>query len=140
MQFIDLAAQQGRIRDRVEAKIKDVLSHGKYIMGPEVAEIEKRLADFIGTKHAISCSSGTDALLLALLAEGVGPGDAIFTSPFTFIATAEVISLIGATPVFVDIHPVTFNIDPKHLKKAISALEKKTRASIRYRPKTDRNH
>jgi dTDP-4-amino-4,6-dideoxygalactose transaminase len=125
MQFIDLAAQQGRIRDRIEAKIKDVLSHGKYIMGPEVAEIEKRLADFIGTKHAISCSSGTDALLLALLAEGVGPGDAIFTSPFTFIATAEIISLIGATPVFVDIDPVTFNIDPKHLKKAISALEKK---------------
>ena len=125
MQFIDLAAQQGRIRDRIEAKIKNVLSHGKYIMGPEVAEIEKRLADFIGTKHAISCSSGTDALLLALLAEGVGPGDAIFTSPFTFIATAEIISLIGATPVFVDIDPVTFNIDPKHLKKAISALEKK---------------
>ncbi|MGD8944748.1 MAG: DegT/DnrJ/EryC1/StrS family aminotransferase [Desulfobacterales bacterium] len=124
MQFIDLAAQQDRIRDKLEEKIKSVLAHGKYIMGPEVAEIEKRLAGFVGTKHAISCSSGTDALLLALLAKRVGPGDAIFTSPFTFIATAEVISLLGATPVFVDIDPNTFNMDPKHLQKAISALEK----------------
>jgi dTDP-4-amino-4,6-dideoxygalactose transaminase len=124
MQFIDLAAQQDRIRDKVQEKIKTVLAHGKYIMGPEVAEIEKKLAEFVGTKCAIACSSGTDALLLALLAKGVGPGDAIFTSPFTFIATAEVVSLLGATPVFVDIDPNTFNMDPKHLQKAISALEK----------------
>jgi dTDP-4-amino-4,6-dideoxygalactose transaminase len=124
MQFIDLAAQQNLIRDKIEANIQAVLAHGKYIMGPEIKELEKRLAEFVGVEHGIACSSGTDALLLALMACDVGPGDAIFTSPFTFIATAEVISLLGATPVFVDIDPKTFNLDPKHLEKAIAALQK----------------
>ena len=101
-----------------------VLDHGKYIMGPEIAEIEQRLAEYVGVKHAIGCSSGTDALLMALMAYNVGPGDAIFTTPFTFIATAEVISLLGATPVFVDIDPDTFNISPQELEKAITALKK----------------
>jgi UDP-2-acetamido-2-deoxy-ribo-hexuluronate aminotransferase len=123
MQFIDLAAQQDLIRDKIHAKIQAVLAHGKYIMGPEIKELEKRLADFVGVEHAVACSSGTDALLLALMAYEVGPGDAILTSPFTFIATAEVISLLGATPVFVDIDPKTFNMDPKHLGKAIAALQ-----------------
>ena len=82
-----------------------------------------RLADYVGVKHAIGCASGTDALLLALLANQIGPGDAVFTSPFTFIATAEVISLLGATPVFVDIDPQTFNIDPGKLQNAIQAIE-----------------
>ena len=122
MQFIDLTAQQKRIRDKIEANIAAVLDHGKYIMGPEIKTLENRLAEFTGVKRAIGCASGTDALLMALMAFNVGPGDAIFTSPFTFIATAEVISLLGATPVFVDIDPETFNMDPDQLDRAISAL------------------
>jgi UDP-2-acetamido-2-deoxy-ribo-hexuluronate aminotransferase len=124
MQFIDLAAQQDLIRDKIQANIQGVLAHGKYIMGPEIKELEERLGDFVGVEHAIACSSGTDALLLALMACEVGPGDAILTSPFTFIATAEVVSLLGATPVFVDIDPKTLNVDPKHLEKAVAALQK----------------
>ncbi len=124
MQFIDLAKQQRRIRDKIDDRIGVVLDHGKYIMGPEVTELEHRLSDFAGVSHAISCASGTDALLMALMAYDVGPGDAVFTSPFTFIATAEVIRLLGATPVFVDIDAVTFNISPILLEKAINALNK----------------
>jgi len=122
MQFIDLAAQQERIRERIEANIAAVLDHGKYIMGPEIQSLEEKLAQYVGVKHAISCASGTDALLLALMAYEIGPGDAIFTTPFTFIATGEVISLLGATPVFVDIDPRTFNIDPSKLEPAVQAL------------------
>ena len=102
MQFVDLAYQQSRIKDKINDRIQAVLNHGKYIMGPEVKELEQRLAAYVGMKHGIACSSGTDALLLALLSYGIGPGDAILTVPFTFIATAEVISLLGATPVFVE--------------------------------------
>ena len=112
MQFNDLAAQQKRIRNVIEANISKVLEHGKYILGPEVGELEKRLGEFTGTRHAIACASGTDALLMALMAYGVGPGDAVLTTPFTFISTAEVISLLGAVPVFVDIDSHTFNIEP----------------------------
>ena len=119
MQFIDLAAQQTLIKTEIDAAIQTVLSHGKYIMGPEIFELEKRLADYVGVKHGISCASGTDALLMALLALDVKRNDAIFTSPFTFIATAEVISLIGATPVFVDIDPQTYNLEPEKLGDAI---------------------
>jgi len=122
MHFIDLAAQQAGIKAQIDSNIQKVLSHGNYIMGPEVKELESKLATYVGAKHAISCASGTDALLMALMAYGIGPGDAIFTTPFTFIATAEVISLLGATPVFVDIDP-TFNIDPDKLEKAILALK-----------------
>lgn len=124
MQFIDLEAQQQLIREEIEKRIRNVLNHGKYIMGPEVFELEEKLADYTGVKHCISCSSGTDALLMALMAEGVKPGDAIFTTPFTFIATAEVIVLLGATPVFVDIDPVTYNIDPQKLVKCIEQFQK----------------
>ena len=124
MQFIDLGAQQKLIRDKIETNIQAVLAHGKYIMGPEIKELEKRLAGFVGVEHSVACSSGTDALLLALMAYGVGAGDAILTSPFTFISTAEVISLLGATPVFVDIDPKTFNLDPKYLERAIAVLRK----------------
>ena len=123
MQFIDLAAQQERIKDLIDAGIQKVMAHGQYIMGPEVRELEKALAGFSGSKHAVSCASGTDALLMALMAHEIGPGDAVFTTPFTFIATAEVISLLGATPVFVDIDPVTFNIDPSRLEQAVTAVE-----------------
>lgn len=122
MQFIDLAAQQERIKERIDQNIQNVLKHGKYIMGPEVGELENRLAEYVGVKHCIGCASGTDALLMALMAKGVGPGDAIFTTPFTFIATAEVISLLGATPVFVDIDARTFNMDPEKLSLAIKTM------------------
>ncbi len=120
--FIDLAAQQKRIYKGLMDRIESVLSHGKYIMGPEVAELEGKLARYIGAGHAISCSSGTDALLMALMAYDVGPGDAILTTPFTFMATAEVIALLGATPVFVDIDPGTFNLNPEKLSLAVQAL------------------
>jgi UDP-2-acetamido-2-deoxy-ribo-hexuluronate aminotransferase len=123
MQFIDLAAQQLRIRSELQRRIQDVLTHGQYIMGKEVNELEERLAKFAGVKHCITCSSGTDGLLMALMSFGVGPGDAIFTPTFTFIATAEVIALLGATPVFVDIDPRTFNIDSSKLQDAIEKIE-----------------
>jgi UDP-2-acetamido-2-deoxy-ribo-hexuluronate aminotransferase len=124
MHFIDLAAQQNRIRNKIETNIAAVLDHGSYIMGPEVGELEDRLADYVGAYHAVGCASGTDALLMALMACRVGPGDAVFTSPFTFIATAEVISLLGAVPVFVDVDPLTYNIDPALLELAVKAVEK----------------
>jgi dTDP-4-amino-4,6-dideoxygalactose transaminase len=123
MEFIDLTAQQKHIIKQVEVRIKAVLNHNHYIMGPEVEELEKKLADYVGIKHAIACSSGTDALLMSLMAFDIGRGDAIFTTPFTFIATAEVISLLGATPVFVDIDPKTYNIAPERLTLAIEALK-----------------
>jgi UDP-2-acetamido-2-deoxy-ribo-hexuluronate aminotransferase len=124
MQFIDLSIQQKRIKAKLDEKIQAVLMHGQYIMGPEMIEIEEVLASFTGVKHALSCSSGTDALLLALMALKVGPGDAVFTTPFTFIATAEVISLLGATPVFVDIRADTFNIAPDKLRQTLENFEK----------------
>ena len=117
--FIDLKAQQNLLRVQIDQRIKTVLDHGTYIMGPEVRELEDRLADFADVNHCISVASGTDALLMTLMAYGVGPGDAIFTTPFTFVATSEVILLLGATPVFVDIDPRTFNIDPQKLQEAI---------------------
>lgn len=123
MDFIDLKTQQKRIKAALDANIGEVLAHGQYIMGPEVKELETKLGAYVGAKHAIGCASGTDALLMALMALEVGPGDAVFTTPFTFIATAEVITLLGATPVFVDIDPATFNIDPRHLERAVLAVK-----------------
>ena len=119
IQFIDLQAQQDLIREKINERINRVLDHGKYIMGPEVQELEEVLTNYVGAKYCVSCASGTDALLMALMAYDVGAGDVIFTTPFTFIATAEVISLLGATPVFVDIDPGTFNIDPAKLRETI---------------------
>jgi UDP-2-acetamido-2-deoxy-ribo-hexuluronate aminotransferase len=130
--FIDLKAQQERLYPQIQERIQRVLEHGRYIMGPEIPELETRLATYLGVKHAITCSSGTDALLMSLVAYGVGPRDAIFTTPFTFIATAEVIQLLGATPVFVDIDPRTFNLDPQALQEAVETLGKNPRtASLR---------
>ncbi|AJF07644.1 DegT/DnrJ/EryC1/StrS family aminotransferase [Geoalkalibacter subterraneus] len=125
--FVDLKTQQDRIRPQIDAAIKRVLDHGQYIMGPEVFELEEKLASFTGAKHCISCASGTDALLMALMSLGIGPGDEVITSPFTFVATGEVISLVGATPVFVDIDPRTFNIDPS---KIAAVITENTRAII----------
>ena len=119
MDFIDLKTQQNRIREGLKVRFDRILEHGAYIMGPEITELEEKLADYCGVKHAISCSSGTDALLIPLMAWGIGPGDAVFTTPFTYVATAEVISLLGATPVFVDVYESTFNIDCEKLELAI---------------------
>jgi len=123
MQFIDLAAQQKRIRGAIEAGFRKILDHGQYILGPEIGELENVLAAYTGAPYAVSVASGTDALLMPLMVEEVGPGDAVFTTTFTFIATAEVIQLLGATPVFVDIDPETFNIDPVQLEAAIRRVQ-----------------
>jgi len=122
MQFIDLAAQQKRIRARIDENIKRVLDHGKYIMGPEIRELEEKLAAYVGVKHAVGVASGTDALLMALMALDIGPGDAVLTTPFTFIATAEVVRLVGAEPVFVDIDAGTYNLDPAGIEPAIKDI------------------
>ena len=116
MEFIDLKSQQKRIREKIDRRINTVLKHGKYIMGPEVYELEEKLADYVGVRYCISCSSGTDALLIPLMAKNIGAGDAVFTTNFSYFATTEVISLVGATPVFVDIDQKTFNIDPDLLE------------------------
>ena len=125
MDFIDLKKQQIRIKERIEKRIQSVLAHGKYIMGPEVFDLEEKLAQYVGVKYCISCSSGTDALLIPLMAKNIGPGDAVITTPFTYIATAEVVSLVGAEPVFVDIYPKTFNINPEDIENAIQYAENK---------------
>ena len=117
--FIDLGAQQRRIRDRLEQAIARVLAHGQYIHGPEVAELEGRLAGFCGARHAVACASGTDALLLSLMALGIGPGQAVFVPSFTFVATAEAVALLGATPFFVDVGDNDFLFDPEGLAPAI---------------------
>lgn len=117
--FIDLAAQQARIRDNLDRAVSKVLSDGQYIMGPEVGQFEKGLSSFCGAKHTISCANGTDALQLALMALGARAGDAVFVPSFTFAATAEVVPFLNATPVFVDVLPDTFNMDPESLKRAI---------------------
>lgn len=122
--FIDLKAQQERIRPQIDEAINCVLDHGAYIMGPEVYEFEKQLAEFCGVKHAISCANGTDALGLGLMAKNVGSGDAVFVPSFTFAATAEVVSWMGATPVFIDSLEDTYNIDPNSLEQGIQIARK----------------
>jgi len=124
MQFIDLKAQYRKLKSDIDAHIQTVLDHGQYILGPEVAELESRLAARTGSRHCISCASGTDALLLAMMALGIGAGDEVITSPFTFFATGEMIALIGAVPVFVDIDPETYNIDPAKIEAAITPRTK----------------
>src|SRR5579859_3008461 len=110
IEFIDLGAQRRRLGARLDAAIAAVVEHGRFILGPEVKRLENALAEFCGVKHAIACSNGTDALALSLRARGFGPRDAVFVPSFTFAATAEPVSLLGATPVFVDVLPDTFNI------------------------------
>ncbi len=117
--FIDLAAQRARLGDRIEAAITQVLDHGQFVLGPEVSALEERLASFCGARHAVTCASGTDALVLALVALGVQPGDAVFTPSFTFAATAEAVVLAGGTPVFVDVRADTFNLDVDSLRRAL---------------------
>ena len=120
MQFIDLKTQYQKVKEKVQKNINKVLDHGQYIMGPEIAELEKILAEYTGVKHCIGVSSGTDALLISMMALNIGPGDEVITTPFSFIATAETIALLGAKPVFVDIDEKTYNIDPSLIESAIT--------------------
>jgi len=124
MQFIDLNAQQKRIEAEIKSRINNVLSHGKYILGPEVWELEEKLADYTGAKYCITCANGTDALQIALMALDVGPGDEVITPGFSYIATAEAVAILGAKPVFVDIDPTSFNIDPRLIEAAITPRTK----------------
>ena len=120
--FVDLKAQQRRIRDGVEKRLKAVLDHGRYIAGPEITELEEKLAARTGATAAVACASGTAALIIPLLARGIGPGDAVFAPAFTYNATANAILITGATPVFVDIDPTTFNMDPADLERRIAEI------------------
>ncbi len=122
MQFIDLKSQYVLLKESIDSNIRNVLEHGQYIMGPEVFELEKNLAEYVSTKHCVSCSSGTDALVMALLAYGVGEGDVVVTTPFTFIATAEAIKFVGAEPLFVDIDMDTFNLSPTTLERTLDEI------------------
>jgi UDP-2-acetamido-2-deoxy-ribo-hexuluronate aminotransferase len=127
MQFIDIKKQYQLYKNEIDQAIHEVLDQGNFILGEQVQKVEKQLADYVGVKHCITCASGTDTLMIALMAWGIGPGDEVITVPFTWISTAEVISLVGATPVFVDIDPKTYNIDIEKMKAAITP---KTKAII----------
>ena len=127
MQFVDLQAQYQRLKSEIDAGIQRVLAHGQFILGPEVAQLEERLADYTGAKHCITVANGTDALQIAQMALGIGPGDEVITPGFTYIATAETVALLGARPVYVDIDPRTYTLDPARLEAAITS---RTRAII----------
>ncbi|MDE9435964.1 DegT/DnrJ/EryC1/StrS family aminotransferase [Xenorhabdus bovienii] len=127
MQFTDLAAQQLKIKDKIDENIQKVLAHGKYILGPEVSELEKKLVEYTGAKYCITCANGTDALQIALMAIGIKPGDEVITPGFTYIATAETVALLGGIPIYVDVKPTTYNLDPALLEAAITP---KTKAII----------
>ncbi len=122
--FIDVAAQRRRLGPAIDAAVARVLAHCQFILGPEVRALESELAKFCGARHAVTCASGTDALMLALMAKGIGPGDAVFCPSFTFCATAEVVVLLGATPVFVDVEADSFNIDAKALTAALPTVQR----------------
>lgn len=124
IEFIDLKAQQARLKDKIEAGIQNVLTHGQYILGPEVKELEEKLAAYVGAKYCITCANGTDALQIAQMAFGIGPGDEVITPGFTYIATAETVAILGATPVYVDVNPKTYNLDVEQLESAITPRTK----------------
>lgn len=115
IEFIDLKTQQARIKSQIDAAIQRVLAHGQYILGPEVAELEEKLAAYTGAKHCITVANGTDALQIAQMALGIGPGDEVVMPGFTYIATAETVALLGAKPVYVDIDPRTYNLSLIHI-------------------------
>src|ERR1700692_3536677 len=129
--FLDLPAQQARIKDELRRRLDAVLAHCQFVLGPEVAELENELARFCGAKHCVSVSSGTDALQIAMMAENIGRGDAVFLPAFTYTATAEVPLLLGATPVFVDVDPATFQIDPAHLAQRIEEVRAAGKLKLR---------
>ncbi|WP_137971644.1 DegT/DnrJ/EryC1/StrS aminotransferase family protein [Pseudomonas sp. F(2018)] len=124
IEFIDLKAQQALIKEKIDAGIQRVLAHGQYILGPEVSELEEKLAAFVGAKYCISVANGTDALQIAQMALGIGPGDEVITPGFTYIATAETVALLGAQPVYVDVCPRTYNLNPQLLEAAITPRTK----------------
>ena len=124
IEFIDLKAQQSRIKAEIDAGIQRVLAHGQYILGPEVEELEEKLATYVGAKYCITCANGTDALQIAQMAFGIGPGDEVITPGFTYIATAETVAILGATPVYVDVNPQTYNLDVEKLEAAITPRTK----------------
>ena len=124
IQFIDLQAQRRRLGDKLERSIMDAVRGGQWVMGPQVRELEKRLSEFVGVKHTIACANGTDALLIVLRAWEIGPGDAVFVPTFTFAASAEVVALVGASPVFVDVLEDTYNMDPASLEAAIAMVKR----------------
>ena len=124
IEFIDLKAQQARLKDKIEAGIQNVLTHGQYILGPEVKELEEKLAAYVGAKYCITCANGTDALQIVQMAFGIGPGDEVITPGFTYIATAETVAVLGATPVYVDVNPETYNLDVEKLEAAITPRTK----------------
>ena len=124
IEFIDLKAQQARLKDKIELGIQRVLEHGQYILGPEVSELEEKLAAYVGAKHCISCANGTDALQIVQMAFGIGPGDEVITPGFTYIATAETVAVLGAKPVYVDVNPKTYNLDIEKLEAAITPRTK----------------
>src|SRR6185312_6129157 len=123
--FIDVGAQRRRLGRAIDDAIARVTTHCQFIQGPEVAEFESLLAAFCGARYAVGCASGTDALMLVLMAKGIGPGDAVFCPAFTFCATAEVVALLGATPVFADADAATFNLDPSSLVRAVATAKRK---------------
>lgn len=124
IEFIDLKAQQARLKDKIDAGIQRVLDHGQYILGPEVTELEEKLAAYVGAKYCISCANGTDALQIVQMAFGIGPGDEVITPGFTYIATAETVAVLGAIPVYVDVNPKTYNLDVEKLEAAITPRTK----------------
>lgn len=124
IEFIDLKAQQARLKDKIESGIQNVLTHGQYILGPEVSELEEKLAAYVGAKYCISCANGTDALQIVQMAFGIGPGDEVITPGFTYIATAETVAVLGAKPVYVDVNPKTYNLDIEKLEAAITPRTK----------------
>ncbi|WP_448106810.1 DegT/DnrJ/EryC1/StrS family aminotransferase [Pseudomonas azerbaijanoccidentalis] len=124
IEFIDLKSQQDRLKSKIDLAIQRVLAHGQYILGPEVNELEEKLAAFVGAKYCITCANGTDALQIAQMALGIGPGDEVITPGFTYIATAETVALLGAKPVYVDVDPLTYNLDPQLLEAAITPRTK----------------
>ena len=127
LQLVDILGQYKRIKDEIDAAIQRVLDSGQFVLGKEVKEFEDAVAQYLDVEHAVGCASGTDALQVALMALGVGPGDEVITSPFTFVATVETIALLGAKPVYVDVEPTSFNIDAQHIENAIT---KKTKAIV----------
>ena len=127
--FLDLKAQQARLMPHLRPRLEAVLAHCQFILGPEVGELETRLAAYCGAKHCVAVSSGTDALQIAMMAEGIGAGDAVYLPAFTYTATAEVPLLLGATPIFVDVDPHTFQIDPDHLEHRIQTTPRASPAS-----------
>lgn len=122
--FVDIPGQVRRLRDRIDARVRRVLDHGQFILGPEVRELEQALSDYVGGAHVVTTGSGHDAILMGLMAEGIGPGDAVFVPAFTFVSTAEAVASVGAVPIFVDVDEHSFTMDPLDLERRIAKVRR----------------